>query len=283
MTLPTDKELDAMYEAAVQKKNEAARLTDAVSDEKWKPGPQNSGLRERVETKEVLVPLMTQEDVETNTPAFGKQMVAIRVPDGVSLVSFKTLLSNAYALYVTTGSYTVEQLVARTNYSDGIVRRTITTPEFTQALRTRGVVPNATGLTEEQEKVLLILTDTTDNKTLTQKLKRAGISYAKYRAWCKNKAFKTYLDTVTDGLLNNNVDSLVQLERLANNGDLGAIKFKFALNGLYDPNKQNNIDIMALMGKMLEIISLHVKDPEALQGVAKDLGELAQELKLVER
>lgn len=250
---------------------------------KIKPGAiQNSGFVEGADGKSVLIPHMSSEQLAENEPAQGKGLVRVRAPEGIGQQTFLTLLSNAYALYVLEGTYSNDSLQRRTGMVPGTIAKVLNSPEFKHALKIRGVELNATGLTHEQELCLQILTDPSDGKTLGQKLKLAGVTYAKYRAWMKQPIFKLQMDTLTAGLLSSNADALVQLDRLANEGDLGAIKFKFELNGLYDPNKQQNIDIVAMMGKMLEIITKYVRDPETLNNVAGELGQLAQDLKIGE-
>lgn len=255
-------------------------VPDRVSDEPVKEEPgaiQNSGVI--VEGDAVLVPHMSPEELEHNTPSRGKNLVMIKSPVGVSVATFYLLLSNAYALYVTEGAYSNEALQARTGLAEGVISKTLSSAEFQRALRLRGVEPNATGLTTKQNYLLLLLSDPSDGKTLQQKLRAAGVSNATYRGWLKNSIFKATLDRMTGDLLTNNADSLVQLERLASSGDLGAIKYKHELNGTYDPNKQNNIDAMALMSLLFEVVSKYAPK-ESLAPIAQELGEIAQRLKL---
>lgn len=252
-----------------------------TSDEPVKEIPgalQNSGIKQ--DDDSVWVPVLTPEELERNTPSRGKNMVKVKAPAGVSVHTFYTLLSNAYALYLTEGNYGNDALQSRTGLAPGIISKVLASPEFKYALRTRGVEPTSTGLTTEQDYVLLALTDPSDGKTLQQKLRALGVSYTKYRAWMKQPVFKAQVDRLTQDLLHNNVDSLVQLEKLAVAGDLSAIKYKHELNGLYDPNKQNNIDAMALISLVFEVVARHVNNPVALQGIGAELGQIAQELKL---
>ncbi len=241
---------------------------------------QNSGFIPSPAAGQVLVPQLTYEETERNVPARGKNMVAVRVPEGVTTTAFYNLLSNSYALYLTTGTYSREVLQIRTGMQPGIISKVLASQEFKRALELRGVVPSASGLTTEQDYVLLNLTNPSDGKTLQQKLKAAGVSYTKYQAWMKQPVFRAQIDSMTQGILHDNMPAIVQLSRLAGQGDLGAIKYQLELNGTYDPNKQQSIDILALMSAILEIISKHVQDREVLSSVAGDMGELAKTLKI---
>lgn len=282
--LPSDEELAGMFIEAFQKKqiDRTVEPTTLVSKEPIKGlGIENSGI-EADGANGVLVPTLTADELASNTPANGKPLVRVKHPKGIGTETFLTLLSNAYALYLTEGSYDNERLQRRTGIAPGIIAKTLASPEFTTALRVRGVSPEATGLTREQELCVQVLTDPSDGKTLRQKLdllKPHGVTYAKYKAWLKNPTFRAYINGVSEDLLANNQDALVQLERLVGEGDLGAIKYKLEVNGRYSPQQQQNIDMMAMMGKVVEIISYHVRDPEVLRGVAGDLNRLSMDLK----
>lgn len=286
-----DSELDALFESASELVVDStlrsrAEDTGLVSSEPVKPGGklQNSGIGvDPYDPNSVVVPYLTEDELAANTPAKGKHLMRVKRPSGVGQQTFLTLLSNAYALYVTDGSYDNERLQRRTGLAPGIIAKTLSSPEFNTALRLRGVSPEATGFTREQELCLQVLTDPSDGRSLKQKLdslKPHGVTYAKYRAWLKNSTFRAYVNSVTEDMLSNNHDALVQLERLAGEGDLGAIKYKLEMNGRYNPGQQQQIDLMAVLSKTLDIISRHIRDPEALQGIAQDMGHLAQELKI---
>lgn len=251
-----------------------------ISDEPVKPEGfiQNSGIKEGRSDKEILVPHVPSEDLDANLPSRGKKMVPVTVPTGIGRGTFLTLLSNAYALYVTTGNYTNEKLQARTGLTEGAVGKVISSPEFKYALRMRGVTPDSRGLTYQQDLAIQVLSDPSDGKNLQQKLKVIGISYSVYRGWMKQPAFKEAMSAFTNDTLFDNTASITQLSKLVGQGDLPAIKYFHELNGTYDPNRQQSIDVIALMSKMLEIISKHVKDPAALEGVAKEFQQVAVDL-----
>lgn len=278
-------ELDALFAAFTTPTSEPPKVIEVaptqeyakISEERVKPaGIQNSGIT--VEGNTVLVPHMSNEELENNMPSRGKGMVPVTPPEGVSIKTFYNLLSNSYALYVTEGNYDNDKLQQRTGLAPGTISRVLASPEFKRALSLRGVVPNATGLTREQDLVLLVLSDPSDNKTLSQKLKSCGVSYATYRGWMKQPVFKAQMDAMTESTLSDNSQALVQLEKLAGQGDLAAIKFKLELSGRYDPNRQQNIDVVAMMGLLFEIVARNVKDPEALATIGEEMQQVALKL-----
>lgn len=283
-------EQNAMFEAAfaAQKKK---MITDAfydvdedeyiaISDEpvKAKEGAiQNSGI-EIGRDKTVLVPHLTVDETNRNTPANGKGMVPIKAPHGTGTETFYKLLSNAYALYVTTGSYDNEGLQRRTGMTEASIAKVIASPEFKRAMSVRGVVPNASGLTLEQDYALQKLTDPSDGKNLQAKLKQLGVSYSKYRAWMKQPVFKAVIESYTNDVLYDNNPSMVQLAKKAGEGDLAAIKYLHELNGTYDPNRQTNIDFMQMLQLVIEIIFRHVKDADTLKALDSDLKMVVEKM-----
>jgi hypothetical protein len=240
---------------------------------------QNSGVEVDPNTKELLVPQMTEDETSANKPAYGKHLLRVRPPKGVPLDKFQLCVSNAFALYQLSGNFDVDKVVERSGLTPGLVGKVLRSEQFTVALRARGVHvdPEIRGLTTEQEQALVLLTDPTAGP-LKAKLKALGWSYSKYQAQFKHPAFKEAMEGITEHTLAQNSDSLVVLEALALNGDLNAIKYKHLLNGTYDPNRQNNIDIMAVISTVFEIVAKHVRDPEILQALGSELGAVAKSL-----
>lgn len=233
------------------------------------------------ESREVIIPEVSVEDTASGKPAWGAPLRAIQLPKGVPAEEFRSCLAAAYYSYMETGRYDNEELVARTGLTGAQVARCAATPEFKRALAIRGVDAQASGLTAEQDHAILVLT-TPDGKSLTQKLKQLRVSHAKYQAWMKNKAFKAAMDSVTNGMLHENSQSLVMLEALSQTGDLKAIQYKHLLNGTFNPNRQDMVDMQALITNVFTVIARHVKDPEQLKNIAGELQALGSERKVIE-
>ena len=241
-------------------------------------GTEVSGITVDEDAREVLVPVMSPEETAANTNAGGKPLVAVKIPDNISPKHFRKLLGNAYASYMELGSWTNEDLVSRSGLPAGTVARIATSREFRAALKARGVAyKNTSGLTAEQDMVLQILTNP-DGRTLPQKLKQAGITMTKYRAWMKQVGFRRAFENATNGMLSDNNPGLVALFGLAAGGDLNAIKYQHLLNGTYDPNRQDKIDAVALVAQVFNVISRHVRDSDALTAIAAELQLIVQKI-----
>ncbi|QSJ04808.1 hypothetical protein [Cellulosimicrobium phage DS1] len=277
--LNTKPELKGMLSKPKPEDGPTRRVPGEISQEpiKGEGYIENSGVRVDENTRELLVPEMSADETAENTPARGRQLLRVRPPHGVPLDKFRLVVSNAFALYQLHGAFGTDSLVERTGLTPGIVGKIVTSAEFKIALETRGVAvdPEVRGLTVEQEQALLILTDPTAGP-LSKKLKAIGWSYAKYKSNMKHAPFAEQMRGVTEQTLADNSDSFVVLEALALNGDLNAIKYKHLLNGTYDPNRQQNIDVVAIISTVFEAVTKHVKDPEVLQGLAQDLQGIAR-------
>lgn len=266
------------YAEAMTIKAEEGAFGDLVSDKAqvFEDAPQVSGIEEI--GGKVWVPAMSQDEYEKGLAPRGKRMVPVPITPHTDKARFKLLLTNAYAQAVSTGIYTIEGIAKSTGISVPAVQRVVNSPEFRYALKLRGVsTETQTGLTEEQMNALVILSDSS-NGTMQQRYKRAQITPAKHRLWLKQPAYRQQWETMYEDALSDNGNALVMLDTLVDNGDFQALKFKLELTGRYNPNRQQNIDVMAIMGKMLEIIQARVKDPAILQGIADDVTTLVQDL-----
>ena len=235
-----------------------------------------SGMTLHSDTSTVVVPHMTVDELDRKVPPKGHELVQIKIPHGVGNDKFAKCLAAAYFAYLENGTFSNEDIAERTGYSNALVARVVTTKEFKAALRLRGVrVKPTQGLTAEQDIALQVLTNP-DGKALPIKLKQAGISYTKYRAWMKQVGFRRAMENLTNGMLHDNNGALVALEGLAVGGNLNAIQYKHLLNGMYDPNRQDKIDAQALVSNIFRIITMYVTDPVALNQIAAEMAEMVE-------
>lgn len=222
--------------------------------------------------------LVPQVEGSTGTPTRGRAMVPVRVPPGYSLIDFRNCVVSAYMQFVTEGTINHRELSLHTGISQDRAAAIMGTPEFKYACSIRGITlpQERQGLTTEQDLFLQVLLDPSDGLTLQKKMRKAGVSMTKYRAWMKNPIFKQYVDNVSEQLLAENHTALVQLERLVGEGDLRAIQFKLEMNNRYNPRREATIDMLMVMNHIMEILAKHVNDPQVLMAVAGEMKELAE-------
>ena len=130
-------------------------------------------------------------------------------------------------------------------------------------------------LSAEQLAAANLLLDFSDNRSQAAKLKAIGVSTQRYTAWLRQPAFSGYLRERAEGLINNSQhEAHTSLLRAVQNGRMDAIKYYNEVTGRYNPKDQEAINLTAILVKVVEILQIHVKEPEVLRAVAKELGEL---------
>lgn len=126
-------------------------------------------------------------------------------------------------------------------------------------------------LTPDQVMALQIVTDPTNNRTLQQKLKQAGITYATWRNWMREPNFADAVKTTAEEMLQDMIaPTHTTIARKASSGDIAAANLLYQLTGRHDPNKQQMLEFTKVIGLLLEVISRHVTDPAVLGRVTQD-------------
>lgn len=194
---------------------------------------------------------------------------------------FRRVLGAAYTAWVGSAgrripdANDVQEIVP--NITRKVIGRIMETPEFIDAIQKRGVPwDKEAGLTTRQMLALSIMTNPTDKRNPAAKLKTVGVSYAEYRAWQRDPAFKARLEGIVSNMVKDHIaDMEVALTNKAINGDLGAIKFVYEMTGKYDPASKEVIQLRALVTALLEILSKHLStQPELMIAVATDIQQL---------
>lgn len=128
-------------------------------------------------------------------------------------------------------------------------------------------------LTAEQWALINILSDTSLRVGLDQRLKRAGVTRSKYRAWRRNAAFSRALKKIVPDELAfaaENID--IVLTSKAQAGDLNAIKYWNELMGR-GPNSNKDVDAAKFSRLVLEAVMRHCSKDQ-ITAIAADI-ELA--------
>lgn len=241
-----------------------------------------------LQANRVAVPVMTSNEVLARTPHGGRPMEIIDLPKNLEPEEFKAVLSAAYLAYIggvsgagsakgtAIGLNEVKRYLS-VNLSDAKLQKVIESEAFKRAALARGVeLAPRPGITPEQDLALAIITDPTAGVGLAQRLKKAGVTMAKYRAWLRQPVFRNYVQKLGDGVLKEfEHDIMNSLAGLAVDGDLNAIKYAFEVSGKHNPRDQQIMDVQAVMRSMMLIIQKHVKDPETLQAIGSEIMMLA--------
>lgn len=195
------------------------------------------------------------------------------IPSGIEREDFINVVSAAYMAYTDLRQLPdVANIERYSTLSASRILEVIRTPEFVAAANARGIPwGKENGLSATQMLVAQILTNPTDKRPLRAKLKQVGVTYTQYRAWMHQPTFSQYMNRITEGML---VDHLPDFNTVLTNralgGDLNAIKYVNELSGRHDPNRQQVLDLQAIVQNLLDIITRNVKDPETIQRISAE-------------
>lgn len=173
---------------------------------------------------------------------------------------------------------TVEYIAETLRYDLPLVQKAWSRPRLRDALIARGIVVSrrADGvLTPQQLLLVTILLNVEDKRSLRQKLKDVGVSVVQYNSWLRDPAFHNYIRLRSEEMFKNtDAEAYRALSDAATSGDVAALKLFFEMRGIYSPKLNVNINVESVVYKVVEIVAKHVKDPEALEAIAKEVEAL---------
>lgn len=145
------------------------------------------------------------------------------------------------------------------------------------ACKSRGIPTTAAaGLSPEQVTAINTVINPMDQRSRRKKLQDMNISAAQWAGWMRMPQFASYIKTRSESLLTDAIpEAHMALVDNVMRGEFTSIKFLYEMTGHYDGNKQP-IDLPALVQRIIEVIQVHVKDPETLLAISHDLLGLAQ-------
>lgn len=205
----------------------------------------------------------------------------IAVPAGVTKGVFYRVVAAYDALFRSTGALpdvkAVRSLIPQV--SREAISRAIAAPEFAEAMQLRGVGFSAEqGLSPQQAAVLNILENFSDGRSLTAKLRDAGVSRTQYNGWLKDPLFRDlYERRIESHLQGAHLSALSTIMSASENGDLRAAEKVLEINGRYAPQNAELQSARAVVQALVEAIQRHVKDPEVVQEIISEVS-LAQQM-----
>lgn len=205
----------------------------------------------------------------------------IAVPKGITKGTFFRVVAGYDAAFRSVGRKpTVDEVRTLLPHIDKkAIKAVVATNEFAEAMSLRGVGAIAEdGLSPQQAAVLNVLEDFSDPRTLTAKLKACGVSRVQYNAWLTDPLFKSLYERRVEGHLRDaHLTALSTIMQNAENGDQRAAEKVLEINGRYNPQNAELQHARAVVQAMVESIQRHVKDPEVVEAIIRDVG-MAQQL-----
>lgn len=125
-------------------------------------------------------------------------------------------------------------------------------------------------LTATQVAAAVTMMNFADTRSNDDKLAQLGILPATYYAWLNDPQFKQLVDTLSEQNLKNiNPVAIGEFTKLINQGKWDAIKYYLDVTGAVKNTDQPQTE--HLLRVFVEVIQRHVKDPEVIVAIAKDL------------
>ena len=204
----------------------------------------------------------------------------IAVPAGVTKGAFFRVVAAYDALFRATGTRPevseVRKLLPTTQRK--VISAVMMTPEFAEAMTLRGVgFSSEQGLTPQQSAVLNILENFSDARSLTAKLKDAGVSRTQFNGWLNDPLFRDFYERRIESHLKiAHASALSTIITNAENGDQRAAEKVLEINGRYNPQNAELQSARAVVQALVEAIQQHVKDPDTVQAILADVSFAAQ-------
>lgn len=157
---------------------------------------------------------------------------------------------------------------------------------FIKSMESRGLVVNTRAgelrdvdeLTSRQMAAASLMINLTDRRSDEKKLRDIGVSTEEFSTWMQNNLFTRYMQQRSEQLVANSVhEAHMGLMRGVKQGNTASIKLYYEMTGRYNPNEEANVNIRVLIGRVLEAIQVHVKDPATLNSLAVSLSQITIE------
>lgn len=194
----------------------------------------------------------------------------------------KRLLNYFEQAYLLNAQYPTKEKVSEFGITSKTYEAALKNADFLEALERRGLPNPVTDiyqgvLSPLQLAVANALLDLHDNRSQRKKLQEFGVTTAKYNAWLRDPAFKTYLQRRAENFLGDNQhEAHLALVDRVKSGDVGAIKYYNEMTGRFTPSSAKApVDINAVLMAVLEAIQRRITDPQLLSELSDDLLAIA--------
>lgn len=205
----------------------------------------------------------------------GNRISRVNTPVGFTDLAFRNVVAAFDTAYRTLGKLPDVDEVAKLYPS--APKKTISsimmTDEFKDALSYRGIEWNSdSGLSMEQQMVLLKLSDFTDRRTLFTRLKEMGVPFARYQAWQRQPLFsQAELKLAENNMASSKAMLVNGLLGNAEGGDQRAIELAMKITGYWNPDQQQLEDAKTVVLRVIEAVLKNVTDPKMREAVLLDI------------
>jgi hypothetical protein len=123
-----------------------------------------------------------------------------------------------------------------------------------------------------------VMTNLVDRRSNEKKLRDLGIASEEWSNWIQNAQFAEHLRERSEVMIANSThEAHMGLMRGVTQGNTASIKLYYELTGRYNPDQENNVNVRLVIGRVLEAIQKHIRDPETLNALAVEMSQIAIE------
>lgn len=153
---------------------------------------------------------------------------------------------------------------------------------FKESMRVRGIILDtsnlAKNLTPKQMAAVASMLNLIDKRSDEKKLRDLGITAEEWGTWMQNDKFAAYVTGRAEKLIANSThEAHMGLMKAIRGGNTKAIELHYKLTGRFDPDKDAELNVRVILGRVLEVIQRHVKDPNTLNALGADLMQVGIE------
>lgn len=194
------------------------------------------------------------------------------------------ILSYCEQVYWETGLLpTPERVCEDLSCSAQAVRAAYSNETFRAALATKGIDPvglitvgsvvsQTKALSPQQILCANMMLNLHDKRSEREKLGLLGVSSQQYHAWLRQPQFQEFLRKRGEALFSSSdYKAYKSLVRNVEAGDNKSLELFFRMRGIYKPQLDINVNIEAVLTRVIEVISTHVKDPKILNAIANEI------------
>ena len=209
----------------------------------------------------------------------------VNTPVGYTDTEFRTAVAGTYTFYRQNGKLpsATELNKLHPAITAKVYGGLMLSDEFKQALAYRGIEWNdESGLSLEQQSVILMLQDFTDRRSVGVKLRELGVPMARYQAWLKHPLFRKAINDNAEMALQEAVaPALTALAGKAAAGEDRAIEKVLEISGRWNPNAQSVEDARQVVMSLVEAIIKYVKDEDVKKAIMSEVSLKADTIKML--
>jgi hypothetical protein len=116
----------------------------------------------------------------------------------------------------------------------------------------------------------------TDRRSDEKKLRDIGVTPREWAGWLQDEKFASYLRDRSEKMAEHSIhEAHLGLIKGVRSGNTASIKLFLEMQGRYNPEQENQINVRLLLHKFIEVIQKHVRDPLVLHNIARELSAIA--------